>query len=117
LDPETVKIIIALVSGGGLAGVLTAWFTKRKLSAEGRNLEVRGELQIVEAAQGLIGTSQDMLVALRADVDRLLKRIRELETGMTSLGDENRKLRVRCDALESENDRLVRALEKRIDGA
>lgn len=107
------EILIAMVGGGGLAGVLSAIFSKRKH-------EVMAELQIVDSATGLIATLREELNRLQARVEHLENKTQQLESEndtlekrITALHTENVALEFRCAELEKENTRLNKMLQGR----
>ena len=100
------NIALAIIGGGGVTGVLTALLTKRKHSAEGRSLEVKGELQIVSAATEVVEMLKEDLKDIRKRLDELERENRELKKKVGVLKIENKRLSERCENLEKENERL-----------
>lgn len=86
----------SLLGGGGLATLLAFLANRRKNNADGRAVEIKGELQIVDSAVALVQTMQ-------SDIDRLNRRLEQVEA-------RNQKLDARIEGLENENQ----ALEKRV---
>lgn len=101
---------LALLASGGLAtSLVQAWVNARKLRAEadkerkeGRSVEIRGELQIVEVATNLAQELRSDISRLRADVDTLIERNRQLQTEVDELLRENTALRAENGAFRAE---------------
>lgn len=106
-----IAIISGVLSGGGLSGILHVVSRRRLTAAQGRSLEVRGELQ-------LVGGAMDMVEQLRTEVrrqaqghrdeiEKLKERLSRLEQENEALEAENQQLRARCTSLEEK----IRALQ------
>ena len=100
------KVIGAALSGGTITAAVTAILLRRKHAAEGREIEVKGELQIVDGAV-------DVVKLLREELDRITERVEglelqnvELTSQIRKLEKENKSLKDRCRALENENELL-----------
>ena len=90
------KVIGAALSGGTITAAVTAILLRRKHAAEGREIEVKGELQIVDGAVDVVKLLREGLELQHVE---LTSQIRKLEK-------ENKSLKDRCRALENENELL-----------
>lgn len=121
IDWNQFSTIVGSLAGGGALTAFFAWLSnRRKNSASGRSVEIRGELQIVDSAITLVTTLREDLARLSARVETVENRNRKLEGKIESLENENAaleqkvlsltrqndELRERCSALEAENSRL-----------
>ena len=121
MNLETISIIVASVLGGsGVAGLVSAFISRRKISAESGAIEVRAHLEIVDAANSLVGSFQAEIKRLHEEIEKLVSdvdvlreenreqnsHIQKLEGDLIDLRRENSKLRARCSALEAENIKL-----------
>lgn len=93
--------------GGGVAAVALTLVAKRRLfRAQGRSVEVRGELQIVDAAKGIMDELRTELHrqadSHRAEIDRITARLTRIEAENVGLERENHELRARCTSLEDQ---------------
>lgn len=105
MNLDSLTVIAATVLGGsGIAGVLSLLISRGKIAAEAKAINVKGELQIVDAANSLVGI-------LREELDRLLERVNSLEQKQTALEAENSDLKVQIEALHRENVGLASRCE------
>lgn len=121
IDWGQISTIAGSLVGGGAITAFFGWLSnRRKNAANGRSVEIRGELQIVDSAITLVATLREDLTRLSARVEQVENRNRKLEGKIESLENENAaleqkvsslthqndELRERCTALEAENSRL-----------
>ncbi len=92
---DLVSLIGVLVGGGGIGAVIVAYIRKPVTKAEGREVEVRGELQIIGAATQIVGE-------LREELRRLSLRVEALERENINLRSENARLLQNQIQLEEE---------------
>ena len=104
--PVTLNDLAAFATGGSLAALVTVLFRRKKMRAEGRSEEIRGELQIVESAVALTQT-------LNEEIRTLHDRLEVQENARVRLAEEIRSLRV--DNLKLQ-DRLRRSDDSDTDG-
>ena len=81
-----INIAAAVLGGGSLAALLQTWLNRKRPRAEVRSLEVKGELQIVDAAT-------EMVSVLREEVKRLSAKQLEQQKQIDGLRQENATLR------------------------
>ena len=95
----TLGELLPLIGGigglGGVAAVAATIWQRKRMQGEGREVEVRAELQIVDTAEKLL--------------DRLQERVDRLEEQQRELQEENRRLR------ESERQLLHRVRDLEVE--
>lgn len=104
---ETVITIGAsLIGGGGIAGVIGVWLSRKKKHAEGRSIEIKGELQIVDSALKVAETLREDLIRLTARVSELETRNDTLQAEIDGLERQLQTLKLENGQLRQENERL-----------
>lgn len=102
------SLMWGMLGGGTLSALLAAWLARRKIQALGRSIEVRGELQVVDAAVKVARQLREDLERVTHRVESVEERNRELEALVSSLRRDNLNLQVRLKQLERENGDLRR---------
>lgn len=105
MDPNWIAVLATIIGGGGLAGLVSALISKRKVKAESRNLEIKGELAIV-------GAANELVTMLKEEVSRLQERMTHNEESIRALREENHRLRHEVSELKAENFRLRERLKQ-----
>lgn len=115
--PEIASLVVTLIVGTVGGGGLIAWLNRGKIKAETGEVEIRGQLQIVDRFstwnKELLERVEKLEKAAAADrkaardrEDKLEGRIHTLEMEVLKLERENEALRGRCRRLEGENAEL-----------
>lgn len=102
MDTDTlVTIGAAVLGGGGISAIVTAWAARRKATAESGRIEIGGHIEITDKT----------LTMLHAELERINQRSKELEDRVAALeaerltlAEENTKLQLRVAHLEQEID-------------
>lgn len=106
-------MVAAVLGSGTLATIVTSIVSRKKTRAQGRSLEVHGELQIVDSAVKVVESLRIDFDRLREEVDAVKREnlmlraeVTELTREVHLLQMENQQLRRRCEVLEAENHAL-----------
>ena len=91
--PVTLDDAVAFITGGGLVALLTTWFKRKKMKADGRSAEIRGELQIVDSAIELTKTLNQEIAALHQRLNSLEAVKADINAEIRDLRSENLELR------------------------
>lgn len=130
---QTVMTVLTTLGFGGVLSILiNAWVARRKNRADARDVEIRGELAIVDSAVRLteslyqdLDRVREECAGLRSEVGELSRQNAELgrrvseiqaqsasyEAALTKLEQENAALRRRCEELAAERDALQTRLQ------
>ena len=105
--------LISLVGGGAFATIAVALINRRKTNAEAKDISLKGEFRIVDAAGALADSMRkelerqaQVIAQLQQDMAGVKRTNRELQREIDELRTENRSLKARCSHLEEENERL-----------
>lgn len=93
---SVVATLAGVIGAGGLTAIFMAFINRRKTNAEGRNIEIEGELRIANAAAGLVELQ-------KKEIERLLGRIEIQEKKITELYGKQDELCAANMELESQN--------------
>lgn len=94
INTEMIVSVIAIILGSApLSAIIIHFLNKRKSSAETRSVEVKSELEIVNAAIELNQVFREELMAVKKEIAELKERITEIEAENKRLQDENDSLR------------------------
>jgi predicted nuclease with TOPRIM domain len=101
-------VVTILSLGGGLAtgiaALIIAWSTKKKVKAETKNLQADAAEKIAEAAGNMVSMHREEFL-------RLTKKIREMEGDVSGCHDKLDRLEERVEELKEENIKLKSMVE------
>lgn len=113
MNSEWPTILGAFIGGGGITAILNVITSRRVKRAEARKIEVSGELQIVDAATGLVTLLRDEITKLSSRVNDLESDKKELRKEIAELHRDNESLREEMQLLRTENTLLKLELDSK----
>lgn len=106
-----IAIVTAILGGGGLSALILALASRRAKTAEGRAIEVKAELQIVDAAKSLLGVSHEEIARLATRLSDVETKNNELDSEISDVREANNDLKASVSKLQTEVDKLETANE------
>lgn len=99
VEADLTAVAVAALTGGSLTGLVSTYLSRKKIKAEGDNVQIRGQLEVVS-------TANELVVTLREEMDRLSSRVASMDSRIVELHEENLDLRREVTKIRKENEEL-----------